>query len=528
MTIRVSWRVRRGASVDSGVRGDELSLQTDGRGSEPVQARGGVPLYCAAVVFVAVAAVVAVWSSLSMLWVLWTATKDSGYTHGPLACVVAIGLAVRRWIYSPAARCWRPSGAMLLGALALEVAWLAALHGGVVALHETLAPLVVIAAVLAMVGRQAACELAVPLSLVVFALPVWDATIPLLQRVAAGVAGSVVGILGITAHVDTIFVVIPAGTFAIESGCSGIHFLVVALLVACVLGELEGAGLARRAGLVAAAATSALVANWLRISVLIAVGQWTHMRSRLIADHYWFGWIIFAIALATMIFFQARRGGGEQASHRSAARTTSAGPPRLAIWKSVAVGLAIAALPRLFAGVGDTNATPSKASLTWPAGDDEQFDSVRARHWVPEFRYADLEVSHTYRRGNWVLEAYGYRYNYQDSVKKVGAYGNSDIPKGWRVVSGDCRPAMAGMMAKALRDPDGGWWCISVGYVVKGSIYPTAVRAELAYGFWSLLGNIPSGTVAIAESCPAERCDPVGPHADLRREMADQLMVWLR
>jgi hypothetical protein len=229
-----------------------------------------------------------------------------------------------------------------------------------------------------------------------------------------------------------------------------------------------------------------------------------------------------------MILILRRPMDAEQPAPVEARPSGAAGRPALRACQAVGMCLVVAALPRLFPQGGGAGAALPVPAIEWPPGGGERVSSVDATDWRPVFIGADAEVSQRYEDGHWALKAYANRFNYQDSGKKVGAYGNSVIPKGWRADSAVCARTRAGLTAVALRDPDGGRWCVNFGFVVKHEIYPTPIEAEVFYGLWSLLGIAPSGTIGIAERCPAAGCEQSGPHAEIRAATLAELLRWLR
>ena len=91
---------------------------------------------------------------------------------------------------------------------------------------------------------------------------------------------------------------IPNGSFRIEEGCSGLHFMIVGLAVAALHGELRRDSWKTRLMELGLMAALALLANWVRVYTIIEAGYLSNMRNYLVSvSHYWFGWGVFAVAL---------------------------------------------------------------------------------------------------------------------------------------------------------------------------------------------------------------------------------------
>jgi EpsI family protein len=73
------------------------------------------------------------------------------------------------------------------------------------------------------------------------------------------------------------------------------------------LGELERATVWRRIVLLAAMGALAILANWIRVLVIVDAGYTTNMRHVLVTrGHYTFGWILFALVMVGFVWMLAR------------------------------------------------------------------------------------------------------------------------------------------------------------------------------------------------------------------------------
>lgn len=137
----------------------------------------------------------------------------------------------------------------------------------------------------------------------VFALPIWDYLNNSLVELASSVVGEMVRITRIPALIDGSSIFIPSGHIMIADGCSGLRYLIISLALGYTISYLNGY---KEKGLISAlviAALLGLIANWIRIFVLILVGYSTEMESSLMEDHETFGWIIFALICFPAIYF---------------------------------------------------------------------------------------------------------------------------------------------------------------------------------------------------------------------------------
>jgi hypothetical protein len=160
-----------------------------------------------------------------------------------------------------------------------------------------------------------------------------------------------------------------------------------------------------------------LASNWIRVFLLIMIGHWSNMQSPLIADHGWFGWVLFAGML--VIFFAAVRiiearhpavptalegHAGHTAKGTSGAGTNVllatfgfsglavAGPLGLTVLEQVPRAPSPAQVVGIQAGPAWTAQTPrERPPLAYG-------DSVAASPWTPQYFGADRHVVQTWTR----------------------------------------------------------------------------------------------------------------------------------
>lgn len=136
-----------------------------------------------------------------------------------------------------------------------------------------------------------------------FVVPVWDYLNQPLVQLASLVVGEMVRAIKIPALIDGSSIFIPSGHIMIADGCSGLRYLIISLALGYTISYLNGYKEAGLSASLAIAGALGLIANWIRIFVLILVGYFTEMESSLMEDHETLGWIIFAIICFPAIYF---------------------------------------------------------------------------------------------------------------------------------------------------------------------------------------------------------------------------------
>jgi EpsI family protein len=251
-------------------------------------------------------AVLVYWPSTAALWHYWTNDNYVG-AHGLLIVLLAVWLffLARRRLAAVRAE---PSAYPCVALLVSSLLWLIFWRAGIQELHLLLLPVLMGLAVWAALGFSAALAVAFPLGYLYFAVPAWGVFAEPLQELTARATGVLAPLIGVPAQMHGDLVLLPGvGAFEIERGCSGINFLTVGLAVAALLGELEQATLRRRALLLGVMGALAILANWIRVLIIVDAGYTTQMRHVLVSrGHYMFGWVLFTTIMVAFVWLLAR------------------------------------------------------------------------------------------------------------------------------------------------------------------------------------------------------------------------------
>ncbi|WP_029653312.1 exosortase/archaeosortase family protein [Marinobacter daepoensis] len=241
------------------------------------------------------------WEGIVLRWF----KLDESYSHGFLLVAVALFITARVSRQHPVTPGFAPLWVIPF-IICLAVYWV----GGLIRLqalqHLVLVPLMFSACVTLMGWRQAKWFL-IPPGLVFLTLPVWDFLAWTLQLITVAINKFLLGFFSIDFEVEGVFVyLIGVGTFEVAHGCSGLRYLLVGQALVLIYGELYLSRWRSRLTLFFLGVAFALVANWIRVFVIIYMGYETNMQSSLIEDHDNFGWWVFAGTLVPL-YFLARK-----------------------------------------------------------------------------------------------------------------------------------------------------------------------------------------------------------------------------
>lgn len=451
--------------------------------------------------------------TLASLLDAWRDVHD--YEHGYLVGVIAIA-----WLAHVARRHWRdparPSawGAALLAVVLL--AWLIGVNANSQAVHQVLLPVVLWGALLATVGGRLARAAIAPIAFLYFAVPVWEYLLPALQHMSIAATTWLLALLAVPAHIEAYSVTIPDGTFQIIEGCSGKRYLVITAAVAVLAGAACRLRPARFAVLLATACVLALVANWIRIAIIIYAGHVTHMQHHLVAvEHITFGNAVFAV-LVVCVTLLARRLSRpevrEQPSERSSTPPEANLPPaadaaRSPRWAAVPLGLLVATL---VTNQVRASARPEGHAMKDLPGATAPWAGPLAPGdaWMPDYQGADDHRRGAYSSPAGTVEVYANRYAAQRQGSELILYRNTLLAPGkWErpwppttVLVESGATSLATFEARAGRES----WLIAYVYEIGGWATTSESLAQLAYGVRSFLGPVPSGVIALASRCETD------------------------
>lgn len=241
------------------------------------------------------------WGSLVQLWL----KMDYAYSMGLLALGLACYTAYQeRTTIEAATR--KPSmlsfTLLFVSAFVLTVAAYLNIQIGT---QLMLIP-VLFFGVASIAGWNAANQFTIPILYILFAIPVWDYLNPLLQSLTTLVSTTLVEALGIPALIQGNIVILPYGALEIANGCSGLRYLIVTLILALYFSKQRPNTTRTVVLMFLIAGIFSLVANWIRVTLLIVIAHQSNMESSLVADHEMFGWVVYAVTMIPCLWVLLR------------------------------------------------------------------------------------------------------------------------------------------------------------------------------------------------------------------------------
>jgi len=397
---------------------------------------------------------------------------------------------------APAA--WFP-GLVLLGTGALG--WLLGEAGGVSIARHTGLVFMLQGAIITLLGRNVARGLAFPIFYALFLIPAGEALVPAMQTLTAHIATFLLGITGVPAHLEGVFITTPAGYFEVAEACAGARFLIAMLAFGALVGNVCFKSWRRRAAFLAIAIVVPVLANGVRAWGTIYVAERASLTWAAGFDHVVYGGIFFALVIALILgigwkFFDRR--ACDPWFDPAAMPAMEGAPLNLA----AAAALAIAALPIAWAtmiSAAGTREAPMAIALPNVPGWTRIAPS---NDWRPHFTGADRIVFARYRDvAGRTVDLAVILYTHQSEGREVVGFGQGAItPNGAWAWTAD---APAPPDGKAERIASHGVEREVVSFYRVGAILTgSGARVKLETMKTRLLGG-PQRAVAVLVSAPA-------------------------
>lgn len=441
------------------------------------------------------------WPTTASLNIRWQDSVLRTYTHGYLIIALVLWLLWRgreRWSQAPA----HVSIVGLVMLAGLSVAWLVAYRAGLQVLHQALLPLIAAAAVLTCFGAAVTRRMALPLAYLYFAIPLWDAAIPLLQWISVFAVRVQLRLVGIPAFFESNTFQIPAGAFEIAGGCSGLHFFVVAMAISVLYGEINRDTPWTRIKLAVFAALMAMLANWVRIFIIAVAGHLTDMQHYLVSgEHYSFGWGVFAVMMLVYFVVVQRWPVVSKADDVDTPAPREPAIPLIGAGCALA-GLLLAPLWTVFDGNQAATIGPLRAAPGSVPG--WQRRALASGSWQPVFQGADLQDHSEFTAGGDHVEGYTALYAMQRQGKELVSYENSLLGPTLRTAAPSLPPVPGLWAQMEVRDQQGARWLLWYTYEVGEHRQTSGLRVQIEYGIRSLFDDPPSAIVAVRSRCEAD------------------------
>jgi len=226
---------------------------------------------------------------------------DESLGHGLLVLLVS-GYLVYKAVDWKSSKQVNPAWHAVIPLLICSILWVMAYSVDINIIQQMLLPLIILASVYLLAGRNITLKILVPVLLLYFAIPVWDYLSGILLDITAGIVQTLVAQSDITAHIEGNSIFIPWGEIIIAHGCSGIRYFIIGLFLAVLSSYLFFKNNLVRLALVSMTVFLSLLANWVRVYAIIMIAYYSEMQSPLVDNHETLGWVVFMLFMLPLFY----------------------------------------------------------------------------------------------------------------------------------------------------------------------------------------------------------------------------------
>ena len=329
----------------------------------------------------------------------WNEFETGDYGHGYLVLLISAYLIFyNRQRLAALTPC--PEYRAILVVLMVSALWLMAALVNIEILQALGLLLLALSILWALLGTPIIRILVFPVLYISFAIPIWFPLSPLLQEFTADVVFWVIRLLEIPALRIENMIVLPSGRLSVEESCAGLRYLMAALTLGTLFAYLNYASLQARLIVVLVFAGTAVLANLLRVYIVVYLAYTTDMQHPYVQDHLALGWYLFAGLVAALLII-------DTLLHRRRLHNSKATPdatPDTIVYKQGAcnkgksqfVVMVMTAVLLIAAGpaiIFWTNNQPQPASYLLPSKlslNTEEWSVMDGKEddWLPQYRGA--------------------------------------------------------------------------------------------------------------------------------------------
>jgi exosortase A len=324
-------------------------------------------------------------------------------------------------------RAWWPG---LIGVGAGALLWMLGEAGGIAFFRHIAVVLMVQGAAVTLLGRAVGLGLMFPLFYLFFLIPFGDEAVSLLQTITAKLSMFFLGLAGVPAHIDGIFITTPSGLFQVAEACSGVKFLVAMAAYATLVANVCFISWKRRFIFLLFSGIVPIIANGLRAFGTIYASELTGNTDFASSfDHIIFGWVFFAVVIAIVMlvawrWFDRSIDAPWIADVEDEAPAPSSVLPKAGAVLALVMGSLI--LQASLATMGRVS-LPSAISLPQPNG-WSRANSSSAVGWAPRFKGAEHQLRATFRRSDGAEADFAVAlFGWQEEGKEIVGFGQGAV-----------------------------------------------------------------------------------------------------
>jgi len=371
-------------------------------------------------------------SAFSGMFKIWTSSET--YAHGLIVVPVVFYLLwIKRDVLNQINLV--PDSRLSIAVFLLSLGWFMASLLSVNIVEQLAAMLLIPAGVFTFLGRDTFLKLAFPLLYLLFAVPMGEALVPVLQDYTASFTIGVLRLFDFPVFVEGRYFETSSGKYEITSACSGVRYLIASFAVGFLYAYLQFKSWRNRIYIVLLSLFLPVIANGIRAIVIVLLVHYSGGEWGLGADHLYYGWLFFVIVMA--VLFAIGRLFHEKSVVRvelfSSAKSPVPGHWVLALSLG---GVALISGPIILWGLKHTdinwqarNLSEVTAGSGWVVEASENWD------WYPHFENAVVEVKVQLKKNNARVKLESVYSNILSGMGELDVNHRLLDTKFWRIIS---------------------------------------------------------------------------------------------
>ncbi|HKO87445.1 MAG TPA: exosortase A [Burkholderiales bacterium] len=158
----------------------------------------------------------------------------------------------------------------------------------------------------ALCGTRIMHALAFPMVFLFFMVPFGEVLLPWLMTWTADFTVAALRITGIPVYREGMSFIIPSGAWSVVEACSGLRYLIAALMVGSLYAYLTYRTRRRRLVFIGLSVVVPIIANWLRAYMIVMLGHFSGNKLATGVDHLIYGWVFFGAIMLLMFSIGGR------------------------------------------------------------------------------------------------------------------------------------------------------------------------------------------------------------------------------
>lgn len=341
-----------------------------------------------------------------------------------------------------------------------------------------------------------------PSLLLYAAIPLWDALVGPLRGFTVYVTQHALDFAGVPALIEGYLITLPDGQLMVADGCSGLNLLLAAAVIGLVQFHMMiQSPLWKRCVALALALAIGVIDNWIRVSIIVLVGHFSHMESDLVHHHGNFGWVVFVISLVPYFIAVSSLERGQRLVRTPVGAPAPAVAPFAAAAHAVSLAIGVLLLLTAVTFLQQRAGKP----LTLPAPPS----SVEfAPEWTPHYTGFDEQQAWRMSADGNNYEILMLTYTRQTDNKKLIYFSNRIAEEG-QIITPTTTAVIDQMRINKTVIVAGSrrvvWWF----YLIDNQVVTSGIAAKWHQLIGLLRGNQRASLVAVSARCVASDCGDI-------------------